>query len=69
MKSAIVFGDIHFPNEDKNCVNIIKKVIADNSFDEIILNGDIIDGGQLSRFIKMEKTMELDNELKCLKIL
>ena len=52
---SIIFGDTHFPYHDEKSINVIKQIIKDNDFNEIILNGDIIDASKLStKFINYE---------------
>lgn len=44
----LFINDIHFPFEDKNCLKLILKFIAEKPFDEVVINGDMVDFPSLS---------------------
>ena len=68
LKRAIIFSDVHIPYQNEKCVNVVKNIIKENKFDEIILAGDIIDGGDLSSYINYEEyKVSLSEELIMLK--
>jgi predicted phosphodiesterase len=46
----MVMGDIHIPQHDPVAVNIALEWLADHPVDTVILNGDIIDCYEISRF-------------------
>lgn len=48
----IVLSDIHFPYEDKECLNAVYKFLKQNEVNTIILNGDILDMYDVSSFDK-----------------
>ena len=51
-KSFVVISDIHIPYQDDIAVNTALEFIADKQPDYIVLNGDIVDFYDLSRFNK-----------------
>lgn len=68
IQKAIIFGDTHFPYQNEKVINIIKQLIEEYKFDEIIMAGDIIDGSTLSKFLIYEdESLELWEEIEILK--
>lgn len=67
----IVISDIHFPYEDKEALGAVKQFIKHNPINTIILNGDILDMYDVSRFDKSpERVNSLQGELnKAIKFL
>lgn len=49
---AIVLGDTHFPYQDRECLAVIKRLVADVKPDVIVHMGDLIDCWQISTFDK-----------------
>lgn len=59
----LMLNDIHIPFEDKPCVELAFKFIADWKPHRIILNGDIIDGEYISKFLKRpDRAQTLEEE-------
>lgn len=55
MKSFVSLSDIHYPYEDKDAMILVKKFLADFHPDILILNGDIYDCPQLSKYSQRHK--------------
>lgn len=63
-KRVLIINDLHIPYQDIFTVALILRVIKDCKPDVIILNGDIADFYQISRFNKDPRTIkELQNDL------
>jgi len=56
-KSDIVVSDWHIPFHDGRVINAFMNDIAENEYEHIILNGDMIDAYELSRFDKPPITL------------
>ena len=52
MNKFVVVSDIHFPFQDDDAIKAFFKFLKENTVDTIILNGDIIDCYDVSRFDK-----------------
>lgn len=50
LKKAVVLNDTHIPYQDRTAVNLVLRYIKDEKPDEIILNGDICDCAEFSKF-------------------
>lgn len=61
---VLVISDVHFPYHDTDALNVITKLVRNNKFHTIILNGDIIDCTRLStKFHNPSKTF-FEDELE-----
>ena len=50
LKRAVVINDLHVPYEDKKSVKLVKQYINDVNPDVVVLNGDIADCADYSKF-------------------
>lgn len=64
-KRFLILNDIHIPYHNHSAVNVALRYL--NEVDTLILNGDIIDFYQLSRFIKNPKNKSVKYELSLVK--
>jgi predicted phosphodiesterase len=62
----LILGDIHIPYHDVEACNLAIKYGVDNGANTIILNGDILDMHQLSKFVKDPRKRHYKDELLCL---
>jgi predicted phosphodiesterase len=60
-ETAVVMGDLHIPFEDKKAVKVALDVAEDINPDIIILNGDVSDCWEISRFTKR---LDVDADLR-----
>ncbi len=51
-KRTLVIGDVHIPWHDRRAVDLVLEWLADNPIDHVILNGDIIDCYEISRWVQ-----------------
>jgi predicted phosphodiesterase len=51
-KHAILYGDTHFPFQDKKALECIKRIVADVKPDVLVHMGDLFDCWQISKFDK-----------------
>lgn len=63
-----IISDLHFPYQDRNAINAFRRFIKDKKVNDIILNGDILDFYDLSRFdkdpVRVNKLQEELNQVK-----
>lgn len=65
MRRAIVVNDIHFPFECKPAYSLFLTILKSSKFDEIVLNGDIMDCYNLSTHLKdPEIKLYFDEEIE-----
>ncbi len=50
LATTLVIGDIHIPQHDQVSVDLVLRWVRDHQPDEIILNGDVLDCYEISRF-------------------
>jgi predicted phosphodiesterase len=62
-KKTLVLSDIHFPYHDKEALMIALRKGKEEGVDAILLNGDIIDFYQLSKFVKDYRKPSVREEL------
>lgn len=64
MNKFVVVSDIHFPFQDDNAIKAFFKFLKEHTVDTIILNGDIMDCYDVSRFDKdISRTNSLQREI------
>lgn len=64
MLTFVVISDIHFPFQDNRALKLFKSFVKSKQIDHIILNGDILDFYDLSRFDKdPDRINKLQNEI------
>ncbi len=66
-ENIVIFSDSHFPYQDDTALNAILKFISENTINSIIINGDLIDFYQLSRFKKNPKKKSVQQEINDVK--
>lgn len=52
MRTTAVIGDVHIPAHDPEAVDLVLEWLTDHPVDRVILNGDIIDAYEISRWIQ-----------------
>lgn len=52
MKTTLVIGDVHIPAHDPKAVALVLEWLQDHPVDHVILNGDIIDAYEISRWVQ-----------------
>lgn len=64
LKTAVVVSDIHAPYHDDKALRVAEQVISDINPDVFVINGDLVDGYPISRFLKDPNRLEtLQDEL------
>lgn len=61
---VLVLSDVHFPYQDNEALSIALQYGRDNNCNAILLNGDIMDCYQASRFTKDPRMRDLAGELE-----
>lgn len=51
-RTTLVIGDVHIPAHDQKAVDLVLEWIEDQPVDRVILNGDIIDAYEISRWLQ-----------------
>lgn len=57
IKNALIFGDLHMPYHSEHCLNILKDILKEHKFDEVIMAGDIIDASELGKHLNYEEVI------------
>lgn len=63
---VLFLSDIHFPFQDQGCLDQIFELIKRESFDRIVLNGDLLDFYDISRFTSKQH-VPIETELDAAK--
>lgn len=64
MKSFVSLSDIHYPYEDPKCLELVRAFLKDFQPDILILNGDIFDMPQISKFHLRRKEVMLATNIQ-----
>lgn len=62
-EKVLFISDIHIPFEDKLVVEQLFLFLRDNRFDRIVINGDLVDFYDISRFVS-RKEVPIEDEVK-----
>lgn len=60
---GIIFGDVHFPFQDNTAITAMLNHAAGKKVNFIILNGDLLDFYQMSRFMKDPRKRSVNDEI------
>jgi len=52
MNRSLVISDLHVPFHDDSAIEVVYDMLRDIKFENFVINGDLIDGWELSRFSK-----------------
>lgn len=52
MTKTLIVSDLHIPFHDDAALDVVYSIMRDIKFDNFVVNGDLIDGWELSRFSK-----------------
>lgn len=63
---VLFLSDLHFPFQDQPVLDQVISLICDDSFDRIVINGDLVDFYDISRFVS-KKHVPIEDELKLTK--
>jgi predicted phosphodiesterase len=68
-RKILVIGDLHLPWHDPKVVEIVLDVAKHEQVDEIVLNGDVVDFYNVSRYLKSSLDVQttLEDELNAVK--
>ena len=53
VKKVVVAGDLHIPHHDDLAIQLLEKFLKDYQPDTFILNGDILDCPQISKYARV----------------
>ena len=66
-KRALIIADLHIPYHDIKAISLCFDYAVKEKPDLIIINGDLIDCYQLSRFVRNPNNRNFASELECMK--
>ena len=60
---SLLFGDVHFPYQDNRAITAMLDHAVNRGINSIIMNGDMLDFYQLSRFMKDPRKRSINDEI------
>lgn len=62
--NVLVISDLHIPFQDNKAIECALKYGKEQKVNTIFINGDLMDFFMISRFVKLERRVEIEEELK-----